>query len=142
MVTVMPLAAHVVSMASRVATVEASQICDWDRSFPTFSTCVGPGLALPATLREFVPTASVIQATAEGTRHVAVADDRRRRALDRRRPFPDRAPTHQLTQPPLLRVRSSDIPLLEWLRYYSDGNAWAITLDGTTQEFVHRPRRH
>jgi len=40
-------------------------------------------------------------------------------------PFPDRPPGHRLTSPPMLRARSSDIPLLDWLRYYSDGNAWS-----------------
>jgi len=40
-------------------------------------------------------------------------------------PFPDRPAAHRLTPPPMLRARSSDIPLLDWLRYYSDGNAWS-----------------
>jgi hypothetical protein len=40
-------------------------------------------------------------------------------------PFPDRPPSHRLTPPPMLRARSSDVPLLDWLRYYSDGNAWS-----------------
>lgn len=40
-------------------------------------------------------------------------------------PFPDRPPTHRLSQPPMLRARASDVPLLDWLRYYSDGNAWS-----------------
>ncbi|EAP97908.1 hypothetical protein JNB_13128 [Janibacter sp. HTCC2649] len=40
-------------------------------------------------------------------------------------PFPDRPASHRLTSPPMLRARSSDVPLLDWLRYYSDGNAWS-----------------
>jgi len=40
-------------------------------------------------------------------------------------PFPDRPAGHRLTAPPMLRARSSDVPLLDWLRYYSDGNAWS-----------------
>ncbi|MEO7267931.1 MAG: hypothetical protein ABIW49_01840 [Knoellia sp.] len=40
-------------------------------------------------------------------------------------PFPDRPAAHRLTPPPMLRARSSDVPLLDWLRYYSDGNAWS-----------------
>lgn len=40
-------------------------------------------------------------------------------------PFADWPPTHRLTDPPMLRARSSDVPLLDWLRHYSDGNAWS-----------------
>lgn len=40
-------------------------------------------------------------------------------------PFADRPATHQLAPPPMLRTRSSDVPLLDWLRYYSSGNAWS-----------------
>lgn len=44
-------------------------------------------------------------------------------------PFPDRPASHRLTPPPMLRARSSDVPLLDWLRYYSDGNAWSGVIE-------------
>ncbi|KGN37584.1 hypothetical protein N803_13985 [Knoellia subterranea KCTC 19937] len=40
-------------------------------------------------------------------------------------PFKDLPASHVLAPPPRLRTRSSDVPLMDWLRYYSDGNAWS-----------------
>lgn len=58
-------------------------------------------------------------------------------------PFPDRPATHRLAPPPMLRARSSDVPLLDWLRYYSDGNAWSGVIqsisDRITGDLVLKP---
>lgn len=39
--------------------------------------------------------------------------------------FADRPPSHQLTEPPTIRVRALDVPLQDWLRYYAEGSAWS-----------------
>lgn len=54
-------------------------------------------------------------------------------------PFPDRPPSHRLTDPPMLRARSSDVPLLDWLRYYSDGNAWSGVIQSTSDRISGDP---
>ncbi|GGB89544.1 hypothetical protein N798_07575 [Knoellia flava TL1] len=39
--------------------------------------------------------------------------------------FADLPVGHRLTTAPTVRVRSQDVPLQDWLRYYAEGNAWS-----------------
>lgn len=39
----------------------------------------------------------------------------------------------------MLRARSSDVPLLDWLRYYSDGNAWSGVIQSTSDRISGDP---
>jgi len=53
--------------------------------------------------------------------------------------FADLPVGHRLTSAPTVRVRSQDIPLQDWLRYYAEGSAWSGVIQSISDRVTGDP---
>lgn len=53
--------------------------------------------------------------------------------------FADLPVGHRLTTAPTVRVRSQDVPLQDWLRYYAEGNAWSGVIQSVSDRVTGDP---